>query len=251
MIAIRSVTLIAFLCLAFNLHSGQSLVLAWDQNPENDLEGYRLYYGASSRNYTNVVNVGNFTTNEVTGLVEGTTYFFAVTAYNTNGLESDFSDEVSYGVISSNVIVSTLQPILSRSNVVLRGSSSISGVSAWFDLSEGTNTTDWRQIPALGPTNQVYWATVTTNQMSSYWGSHPTNWSYRFSVSDAANSWIALPVNFDLRISQTKRLRIIMRVFESAGLSGPWVEALSYTVVKDMEGPPKFYRSRVLLADSS
>lgn len=72
-----------------------SVTLAWDANPETDIVGYIVYYGSASRNYTNAVNVGNVTTNMVIGLVDGVTYFFAVTAYNTNGLESDFSDEVS------------------------------------------------------------------------------------------------------------------------------------------------------------
>lgn len=70
--------------------------LAWDPNSEPDLGGYIVYYGVASRVYTNAINVGNVTTNTVTGLVQGVLYYFAVTAYNTNGLESDFSDEVTY-----------------------------------------------------------------------------------------------------------------------------------------------------------
>ena len=244
---LRLFILIAFLVLGYSSYSVNSIVLAWDGNPENDLAGYIVYYGAASRNYTNAVNVWNFTTNEVSGLVDGATYFFAVTAYNTNGLKSEFSDEVSYSVLSSNVVVLTIQPILSMSNVVLKGSSSVSGLSAWFDLSEGTNTTDWRQVPALGPTNQVYWAILTTNQMASYWGSRPTNWTYRFSVSDAANTWSSAPLSFEMMVPVPKRLRIIMRVFEAAGLAGPWKEVLVYTVTNIMMDPPKIYRSQYTL----
>jgi hypothetical protein len=40
--------------------------------------------------------VGDVTTNKVTGLIVGVNYFFAVTARATNGLESDYSNEVSY-----------------------------------------------------------------------------------------------------------------------------------------------------------
>ena len=75
-----------------------SVTLAWDPSPGGAIAGYRLYEGAASRSYTNVVDVGNNTTGTFSNLVSGTTYFFAVTAYNTNGEESGYSSEVSYTV---------------------------------------------------------------------------------------------------------------------------------------------------------
>jgi hypothetical protein len=78
---------------------GQSRVtLAWDPSPGGAIAGYRLYDGVASRSYTNMINAGNVTTQSVSGLTAGVTYFFAVTAYGTNGLESDYSSEVSYTV---------------------------------------------------------------------------------------------------------------------------------------------------------
>jgi hypothetical protein len=74
------------------------LTLAWNPGSGSAIAGYRLYEGAACRTYTNVIDVGNVTTKTVTGLVGGATYFFAVTAYNTNGQESDFSGELSYTV---------------------------------------------------------------------------------------------------------------------------------------------------------
>jgi hypothetical protein len=78
---------------------GQSAVtLAWDPSPGGAAAGYRLYDGPASRTYTNIIDVGNATTGTVSNLVAGVTYFFAVTAYDRNGLESDFSSEVSFTV---------------------------------------------------------------------------------------------------------------------------------------------------------
>jgi len=45
-----------------------------------------------------MVNVGDSTLAVVDGLVEGQTYYFAVTAYTFDGIESDFSSEFVYVV---------------------------------------------------------------------------------------------------------------------------------------------------------
>ncbi len=74
------------------------VIVSWDPNSEPDLLGYKVYWGTSSRNYTNVKDVGNSTTYTIANLAEGLKYFFAVTAYDTAYNESDFSVEVSYTV---------------------------------------------------------------------------------------------------------------------------------------------------------
>lgn len=73
-----------------------SVTLAWDSSASPGVSGFRLYEGVASRNYTNQIDVGNLTNATVDGLVAGTTYYFAVTAYATNNLESDYSAEVNY-----------------------------------------------------------------------------------------------------------------------------------------------------------
>jgi len=76
----------------------QSIALAWDASQTDDVTGYVLYYGSLSRVYVNSLDVGENTTATVQGLKEGTTYFFAVTAYNPGGLSSSPSEEISYQV---------------------------------------------------------------------------------------------------------------------------------------------------------
>jgi hypothetical protein len=96
---ILAVSLTAQTALA---QSTRSLTLAWDPNTEPDLVGYRLYYGEQSRNYSSVVYVPVITQVTIPSFIIGNTYYFAVTAVNRAGLESDFSDEVVFPVFMPN-----------------------------------------------------------------------------------------------------------------------------------------------------
>src|SRR5215831_2173352 len=75
-----------------------SITLAWNPSPANNIAGYRLYLGLTSRSYGTTLDVGATTNATLANLTPGMTYFFAVTAYDTNGLESPFSGEISYTV---------------------------------------------------------------------------------------------------------------------------------------------------------
>jgi hypothetical protein len=70
--------------------------LVWDPSSgTNVIAGYKIYFGAASRTYTNVISAGTATTLSVSNLVEGRTYYFAATAIDAFGLESDYSTEAS------------------------------------------------------------------------------------------------------------------------------------------------------------
>src|SRR5271169_6560987 len=78
-----------------------SATLAWtapttntDGTPLTDLAGYKVYYGTASGNYTQNTDVGNVTTYSVPNL-NGGTYYFALTAYDTEGMQSTYSTQVS------------------------------------------------------------------------------------------------------------------------------------------------------------
>ncbi len=75
-----------------------SVPLAWDASTETNVAGYNIYYGTISRNYTQLISVGNVTQTTITGLTPGTTYFLSATAYDDTGMESDYSNETSFTV---------------------------------------------------------------------------------------------------------------------------------------------------------
>jgi len=87
--------LIILVCSAFEVEAAV-VTLAWDLSSSPNIAGYRLYSGTTSGVYSQTSELGNATSTLVSNLVTGKTYFFVVTAYNTMGVESARSNEVSY-----------------------------------------------------------------------------------------------------------------------------------------------------------
>jgi len=86
--------LVPLLCFS-QLCQGASLNLDWTANSEEDLAGYKVYYGTLSDNYGPPIDVGNIEEYELSGLNEGVIYYIALTAYDGAQNESEKSDEVS------------------------------------------------------------------------------------------------------------------------------------------------------------
>ncbi len=70
--------------------------LSWNANSETNLAGYRLYMGTASGTYGSPITLGLVTTTNVTTLVPGTTYYFALTAFNAAGQEGAKSAQLTY-----------------------------------------------------------------------------------------------------------------------------------------------------------
>jgi len=91
-----------------------SITLAWDPPAFHtdgtdlgplSLAGYRIYHGLSSGNYNAVISVANQLMHTVEGLDADSTYYFAVSAVDTNGAESVRSEELVWeSIVSAPVI---------------------------------------------------------------------------------------------------------------------------------------------------
>ncbi len=65
-----------------------------DGKPLADLSGFNIYYGKSSLEYGNWIDVGNVRIYTLQNLPAGT-YYFAISAYDSEGNETNLSPEIS------------------------------------------------------------------------------------------------------------------------------------------------------------
>jgi hypothetical protein len=72
--------------------------LTWAANVEPDLGGYKIYVGTNSGTYWfpgSPFVTGKGTSYTISSLPKGQTYYFVISAYDSAGVESGLSAEVS------------------------------------------------------------------------------------------------------------------------------------------------------------
>ncbi|HKS38098.1 MAG TPA: Ig-like domain-containing protein, partial [Verrucomicrobiae bacterium] len=75
-----------------------SLTLAWDYKQEDEISGFRLYWGFTNGFYVLTNDVGLVTEVSVSNLLGGETYHFAVSSFDLSGREGDLSNEILHTV---------------------------------------------------------------------------------------------------------------------------------------------------------
>lgn len=114
------------------------ITLSWDASTDNvGVKGYKIYYGKNSvtvdgGSYTNgPVDIGNKISYELSGLTNGAKYFFAVTAYDVAGNESEsYSVEIGGTPAASGSVVNTADTLAPK--VVKVTSNNINTVAVVF-----------------------------------------------------------------------------------------------------------------------
>ena len=88
--------LITLMLLAGTAYAGE-VCLEWDASPEPDIAGYKIFTRAESDvyNYANPKWQGIETSCSFT-MPDGETFYFVAHAFDTEGLESEDSNEVSW-----------------------------------------------------------------------------------------------------------------------------------------------------------
>jgi len=127
-------------------------VLGWDDDTTGLLDFYTLFRGTTSgtNNYDFSTNVTDSAFLD-SGLSGGTTYYYAVTATDTNGTETAYSDEVSATpfAASTNVVLIQHLDATSSASVTLTNGNEVIG---WADQSgSGNDAVDGDGDPVLWP----------------------------------------------------------------------------------------------------
>ena len=118
----------------------QTVMLSWNPSPSAGVVNYRIYFGTNSGCYSSVTNAGLALTQTV-GLPHLGRWYFAATACDAAGNESDFSNEAVY--------------VAKPAPPVLHGQTWVRLVPV---LQRSTNLVDWSPFvgePTLLPATQA------------------------------------------------------------------------------------------------
>lgn len=83
---VKLIVAITLMTLSLTALCASAATLVWNHS-SGTVEGYKIYYGTSSSNPSNTIDVGSTTqySLDTLPLAESTQYFFCVSAYNTAG----------------------------------------------------------------------------------------------------------------------------------------------------------------------
>lgn len=123
------------------VEAAQSVILAWTPSPSTNVVSYNIYYGTACGIYNREISVGNTNSATIKGLLDGMTYYFAATAFDSSGVESPFSNETAYNVPTTAATLAALPGSAGQFNF------SVSGVSGYqYVVQTSTNLTDWISV---------------------------------------------------------------------------------------------------------
>ncbi|HEY0369882.1 MAG TPA: fibronectin type III domain-containing protein [Chthoniobacterales bacterium] len=100
----------------------RTVTFAWNASSSAGVVGYRIYFGTHSGEYTTSMDVGSSLEADIPNLIDGTTYYFAVAAYDASGQESAPSDEFTHTVSAGVLLnVSARGNVQTGDNVLIAG----------------------------------------------------------------------------------------------------------------------------------
>ena len=144
-----------------NVQGAQNVRLAWNPSKSLGAAGYFLYYGPGTGTYTNKIDMGNSTTASVSGLKEGQTYHFAVSAYNSSGVESSLSSDVSY-------ITPGFLRLLGTVNIGSMGMEFPVAPNHWYEVQASKDLQAWTTIGKTDLATSNAWTQFSDPQAGQF-----------------------------------------------------------------------------------
>jgi hypothetical protein len=159
---LRFVRLLAPVALALSVGSASaatfhSIPLAWNAPPEAGITGYKVYVGAASQQYTQVLNAGTTPALSVANMEFGKTYYFAVSAVGSTGLESPLSTELSVKIAQPPLPVGGGISTNGSGQAGLNWSYPVSAFSSspQFMIESSPDLVQWTQVATVLPAAAV------------------------------------------------------------------------------------------------
>ena len=168
------------------LLENKQVTLIWNANSESDFKKYYIYGGTSSSPTTKVDSTSsgaNDTTKTITGLTNGTTYYYRITAVDTSGNESAYSSQVSGapGDYAAPSTPSGFKAIAGNQQVTLTWSPNSESDLKLYRIYGGTSSNPTTKIDsATGGVNDT--STTITGLTNS------TTYYYRITAVDTAGN---------------------------------------------------------------
>jgi hypothetical protein len=140
------------------------VTLGWDSNPEPDLEGYVVYrsVGSPGPPYDDSDTLPEDDLADplhpkatLTGLQEGNEYYIALTAYNTDGVESSFSNDVCVEVVNGMVEACSASAAPAASTASISGGSGGGSASCFISASSGESSMFSKFVAGPGSSSRV------------------------------------------------------------------------------------------------
>ena len=169
------ILIVAFLALFPDIGIASSLHVTWNANTDSDLSGYKVYYGTQSNTYGTPVPIVDATSYDIPNVQTGSTYYVAVSAYDSSNNESVKSAELSAYIPASD----TTPPTGSVS--INSGAASTSSTAVTLTLSAGD---------AAGTVTGMKFSNDGTTYSSEY--SYATSYSWTLSSGYGTKTVYAL-----------------------------------------------------------
>jgi hypothetical protein len=180
-----SIILLATLIVFAQAAAAGDVTLLWDPSTDPDLTGYRVCYGTSSRQYTTAVDVGNVTTYTVSGLAVGT-YYFSARTYDSAGLQSDYSNEVTTIVPGSS---DTTPPVIAA--VASSGITNSTATISWTTDEAADRQVKYGTSASYGSTSAPDSTKATAHSVALTGLAAATTYHYQVLSRDAAGNLAA------------------------------------------------------------
>lgn len=172
---------------ASNFHT---IRIAWDPVFDDEIMIYTVYMGIASGQYTQVFDAGKYTELSIPNMIYGETYYIAVTAAGSSGLESPYSDEITVTVLPPPLPASCEISMSISGNPELCWSFPVSALNSFpeFIIQASPDLINWAMVDTVFPEQ----ATGGSEETLQFSWPIPMSGSQRFYRLTAEN-WVGSP----------------------------------------------------------